>query len=516
MRSRKEKIGGIGLFLGLVLMYAGVFAARAWWLRWARAIHLEASKSVYFHDDIVELRLWSRDPALEELWKSEPPAAQVVREGRAVTTIAGLRDVRLAYDAASGEWVGRWPCPWNADAGEYALALSSAPRGLSQRVQSEPFKIARRRPSPLPPGFSVVTLESSMPIESMVVVSPTGEKKDWTGLLDWVQFAGADAFWMLGGQTPGPDGQTWVTVNREVIPRIASECRRRGIKFGVYAMCYLTMSKEPLPRYEYALDVKDGHTLPTRAISLNDARRPDDVAALLKSYADLPGVDYVGLDYIRNALGGYELAEDFFKEMPGVTPPPEWRRLTQEERRVWFARKKIMRKDQAFIDAWQWWRAHRVASVVRRIKARIGNKPLWAFTLTWDRGWHHGQDAVMMNDAGVDADSLMLYEADKEQFGAIMHDWHDYVRRGDVQLVVGDVIDWPLHQKSADGPKELGRRMKRAIDEIYADGPAAGVFFHDLGRALYGGRLGRWGTRGWMEQVRDTIRYFRAASGAHR
>ena len=80
-------------------------------------------------------------------------------------------------------------------------------------------------------------------------------------------------------------------------------------------------------------------------------------------------------------------------------------RLSKDERIVWLARKKIMRRDRGFIDAWQWWRAHRVAGIVRRIKAEIGDqKKLWAFTLTWDRGWHHGQDAVMMNDAGVDAD----------------------------------------------------------------------------------------------------------------
>ena len=26
---------------------------------------------------------------------------------------------------------------------------------------------------------------------------------DWRGLLDWAKYVGADAFWMLGGQTPG-------------------------------------------------------------------------------------------------------------------------------------------------------------------------------------------------------------------------------------------------------------------------------------------------------------------------
>jgi hypothetical protein len=84
-------------------------------------------------------------------------------------------------------------------------------------------------------------------------------------------------------------------------------------------------------------------------------------------------VDWVGLDYIRNAAGGYELVDDFVAEMPGVSVPQEWRRLTRDERMTWLARKKIMRRDMAFVEAWEWWRARRVALIAREIKARLGN-----------------------------------------------------------------------------------------------------------------------------------------------
>jgi hypothetical protein len=178
---------------------------------------------------------------------------------------------------------------------------------------------------------------------------------------------------------------------------------------------------------------------------------------------------------------------------------------------VYFARKKVMRRDLDFIDAWQWWRAHKVAAIVRRVKAELGDKkPLWAFTLTWDKGWHHGQDPVMMNDAGVDIDALMLYEATAEQFDFMVRNWNRYVRRSDVQLIVGDVLDWSLHQKSPDGPKEFYRRAASAIDNIYADGPAYGVFVHDLHLALKG-NLGSWGTRGWMDEARRAIRHMKEA-----
>ena len=86
---------------------------------------------------------------------------------------------------------------------------------------------------------------------------------------------------------------------------------------------------------------------------LRDGKRLSDVAAFLKPYADDPNVDWVGLDYIRNALGGYELVDDFVTEMPGVFVPPEWRKLSRDERMTWLARKKIMRRDMEFVEAWE-------------------------------------------------------------------------------------------------------------------------------------------------------------------
>jgi len=214
-------------------MYAAVFAARGWWTQWVRAVHLETSEFSYNHDALVEIRLWTRDPGLNDRWTASPPTVRVLRAGQPVTTIAGLREETLAYDASSGAWTARWPCPWNAPAGEYRLALDGA-GDLGSRLSVRPFSIAYRRPKPLPRGFSVLTLESITPLEGMVVTAPDGEKKDWRGLLDWVEYAGGDTFWMLGGQTPGlKPGETWVSTNLGMIPKVARECHRRGLKFGV-------------------------------------------------------------------------------------------------------------------------------------------------------------------------------------------------------------------------------------------------------------------------------------------
>ncbi|MBI4347541.1 MAG: hypothetical protein HY553_11845 [Elusimicrobia bacterium] len=498
----------VALLAGIVALYAAGLGLVAAGRAWRRPVVLETSRPAFFHDEFVEIRLRTRDGDLRRRLEEAPPRVVVLRDGAAVPTIAGLTRVGLEWSDEDRAFAARWPCPWNAAPGAYELALEGGPE-LDDRLTVKGFEIRRRVPKALPPGFAALTLEAQQPLASLRVVAPDGVEKGWTGLLDWVQYMEADAFWMLVGDTPGSGpGELWRAENFDLVPAVAEECKRRGLAFGVYAMSYLTTSRERLPRYEYAWDVESGRAKITRAISLRDPQRPKDVAALLRRFAAVPGVDYVGLDYIRNALGGYELIDDFFAEMPGVRPPPGWEGLSREERMVWFHRKKVMRKDLAFVDAWQWWRAHRVGRIVREIRAAVPDEVLWAFTLTWDKGWNHGQDVVMMNDAGVDADALMLYEADSKQFEHILRSFNAYVGRHDAQLMVGDVVDWPLHQRR--GPKELRRRLAAAIDRVYGDGePPAGLFVHDVGRALWG-RLGPYTTRQWMDAARDAVRQLKA------
>ncbi|MBI5242117.1 MAG: hypothetical protein HY922_00370 [Elusimicrobia bacterium] len=496
----------LGIVAGVYLaFFTGYHLSREW-----AAIRLDTVRPAYRHDEFIELRLRSRDPQLRSLWAAQPPKARILRSGRPVETIGGLVETALEWDGGGSAWIGRWPCPWNAEPGEYSPELvAELPERKAPRVK--PFRIERRRPMPLPPRFAAVTWESPKPLAALKVRAPDGSLKDWRGLLDWVEYAGADAFWMLGAQTPGfVRGETWAAHNLPLVPEVAKECRRRGLKFGVWVMCYLTMSsKKRVPGYEYALEIDGDKPKLTRAVSIRDPKRPKDVAALLKRFAAIREVDFIGIDYIRNALGGYELLDDFKADMPGVKWPPGFDRLSREQRLAEFAKRKIARMDKPFIDAWQWWRAHRVSRVVREIRREVGGrKPLWAFMLTWERGWHHGQDAVMFNDAGVDAEALMMYEADSLQYGQIMKDWRGYVRTGDAQLIVGDIVDWPLHQRSLLGPKEMTRRLNAAAQGICTGAPAAGIFIHDLERAL-NGRLGPYTTRDWMDEARSAIRRFK-------
>jgi len=507
MRLRKHLGRGLVLLLAVAALYAAVFSL--WTVRGkSRGVTLAASKPDHYHYDIVELMLDSGDAEVNAAFAAAAPRFVVMRGTETLTTIAGIREM-TGVSAGSGRWRARWPVPWNAPSGDYRPVLLGHPE-LAGRLAPSPFKISRRKPKLMPKGFVVATLESVMPLSSMKVKGPDGVMTDWRGLLDWSKYIGADAFWMLGGQTPGlGKDEIWMKTNLLMIPQVAAECKKRGLQFGVYAMFSLTMSKVPLPGYEYGLEIKDGAPVVTRAISIRDAKRLSDTADFLKPFADDPNVDWVGLDYIRNALGGYELVDDFVAEMPGVTVPPEWRKLSRVERMTWLARKKIMRRDMNFVEAWEWWRARRVALIAKEIKARLGGKPLWAFTLTWEKGWHHGQDPVMMNDAGVDIDALMFYEADRPQYGAMMKSWHEYIKAGDVQVMPGDIFDWGLHQKDPAGPAEFGRRMRVSIDGVYGNGPARGVFYHDIARLLWG-RLGPWGTRGWADEARKVSEYVKS------
>ncbi len=505
------------LILAAAALYAAHRGVSRLWRVWEYGVRLEPQAALYGHDGLVRVTLATRSPETAAGLRRDPPSFSVLKDGKVVTTIGKKSLFSLAYDTSTGRWTGAWPCPWNAPQGVYTLALEKRP-DLALDLSAGSFRIERRRPAPLKPGFVALTLETVQPFKNMRVRAPDGSLKDWTGLLDWAHYVGADAFWVLGGQSPGlTRGSIWNDDNLSLYPAIGRECHRRGIKFGLYVQCYLTMGRPgALRRYEYAVDVSSGRPVLTRAISLDDPRRLEDIIERLKGFRDIPEVDFLGLDYIRNALGGYELADEFYGEMPFLKRPPGWSHLPRAEKMLLFARKKVARKDSAFIDAWQWWRAHKVAGIVRRIKKAVGSrKPLWTFTLSWDKGWHHGQDPVMMNDAGADIDAVMLYEADDRQYAQIMKDWHSYVRRKDVQLAPGDIIDWWLHQHAPDGPEEFYRRLKLAIDTIYADGRAHAVFYHDIGRALHG-NLGPWTTKDWMNAAKRVTEYLRESKGKPR
>jgi len=128
--------------------------------------------------------------------------------------------------------------------------------------------------------------------------------------------------------------------------------------------------------------------------------------------------------------------------------------------------------------------------VHRLIEASGTKKPVWLFILGWEHGRQHGQDPLMFNDAGATMLAVMLYESDAANCAALTRRWAQYVTRGQVNLVLGESVDWDLLQQSTDppGPAEFYRRLSEGIDGFYRNGPVEGAFWHDLHRASWGRR----------------------------
>ncbi|MDD2772498.1 MAG: hypothetical protein PHP45_02265 [Elusimicrobiales bacterium] len=506
--------GGIRIWeyvLWILLAVVCVLGFRYFHYAWFEKITLSPVKPVYYRDEIIRAGLFTRNTALRARWQSSPPVVRLLDgAGRPLKGIGGQQAFYMERGSSGNYWRGAFACPWNLPPGKYRLSLEGG--GYDKKnLHIRPVEIARRVPAVLPPGFVVLTMEYANDYRSLKIKLPDGRFAGGEGVAEWAKYLGADAVWVLVGKTSGFGGRAWNPVDLEAVRKIGENCHKRGLKFGVWAMSYLTqVDKRFIPRYEWALELDKGVPVQVRAISLRDKTRPDDIAELLSKFEAMPEVDYLGLDYIRNALGGYELMNDFYAEMPWAPRPAGWDRLSYDGRLRAFAQMKISRANKAFIDDWQWWRAHRVAQIVRYIKGKLGtSKRLWTFTLGWEKGWQHGQDPVMMNDAGADADAVMLYEANAGQYAEMMKDWHSYAHRADAQLVAGNAVDWPLHQ--GGGAAEYKRRFAWAERQLYADGPVRGIFIHDLTRLLHG-RLGPLGTQQWAAATKEVIADFRALS----
>jgi hypothetical protein len=106
----------------------------------------------------------------------------------------------------------------------------------------------------------------------------------------------------------------------------------------------------------------------------------------------------------------------------------------------------------------------------------------------------------MMRDAGIDMDAIMLYEADERMFAGLVGQWGAYAKRDQLNIIVGDTIDWNLHQKTLNpsGPESFIDRTLRAARGFHTDGkPVRGAFFHDIIRAIWG-RKGPYRSIEWM------------------
>jgi hypothetical protein len=450
------------------------------------------SQPAYLRYDIVEVRVAVDRDELGDV-AVENVRGVITRGGEAVTTVGKIKELTWR-EREDGVFVARWPIPWNPPLGKYrAEVVADTASGPVEAAAD--FAVAGRKPKRPAKPLCVVTLESDGKWERLRVASP-GENRDWKALADWAEFMGADAFFSLVGITKAMYAPTmeepWYRYNLEFGPKLADECHDRGLKFGAWLGSFLPYGKTqvPLP-YKFSRNLVEGQFFYTLHISLNDEKRFQQVIELARKLQNDPHYDYVGLDYIRTGFGGYELADEFVTDL-ALDVPDDWDARSLEGK-MWWLVTKLRSRDERMIELWQWWRARKVALTVKRIKEEAGiKKPLFAFTLGWEMGHQHGQDILMLNDAGVDCCMVMLYEATKDEFDYLIKRWPEYLNQGQVNALPGISVDRYLLQNkwnpNVNQPYEMYDRYAAAVNGFYGRGNLEGLFWHDFERGLYSRR----------------------------
>jgi len=450
------------------------------------------SQPAYLRYDVVEVRVAVDRDALGDV-AAETLRGIITRGGEAVTTVGKIRELKWR-EREDGVFVARWPIPWNPPLGKYrAEVVADTASGPVEAAAD--FAVAGRKPKRPAKPLCVVTLESDGKWERLAVASP-GENHNWKALADWAEFMGADAFFSLVGITKATYAPTmeepWYRYNLEFGPKLADECHGRGLKFGGWLGSFLPYGKTqvPLP-YKFSRNPVEGQFFYTLHISLNDERRFQQVVELARKLQNDPHYDYVGLDYIRTGFGGYELVDEFVADL-ALDVPADWDARSLEGK-MWWLVTKLRSRDERTIELWQWWRARKVALTVKRIKEEAGiTKPLFAFALGWEMGHQHGQDILMLNDAGVDYCMVMLYEATKDEFDYLIKRWPEYLSQGQVNAIPGVSVDRYLLQNKwnpgVNQPYEMYDRYVAAVNGFYGRGNLEGLFWHDFERGLYSRR----------------------------
>jgi len=452
--------------------------------------HVYSAKGKYLRYGIVEILA---DFDLDKLPGGDDAVLKggIYRDGELVETVGGITELRFTK-RGPGEYFARWPVPWNPPLGRYEARVNANMSGKAVESSCE-FSIAGRKFKPPAKPLCIVNIESDTRFKERTVACPYNKETGWQQLAAWAEFMGADALFCLTGITKERYGPTmenpWYRHNIDLAHDLAKEAHKRDIKFGGWVGAYLPYGKTQvsLP-YKFSRNLVEGNFFYTLHISLNDEERRAQVVELLREMNESDDFDYVGIDYIRTGLGGYELVDDFVGEL-NLETPADWGNRNLEGR-MWWLVSRLRARDERMIRLWQWWRASKAARTLKLIKEEAGvTKPFFCFMLSYEYGHQHGQDPLMMYDAGADLILLMLYDADRNNFDYLMSSWPEYTRDGQTVLVPGICVDKNFLENPWDRrvnqPVEMFNRYDLVVNDFYRDGTVEGLFFHDLDRAIY-------------------------------
>ncbi len=473
------------------------------------SIKLQLSKSSIYHYEILRIKAYPN-------FKISGKLALSVVNGDGTQTLSAniLRYEAFLKDGAV--YTAVYMPPWNAPEGEYRIRVyyKNNPLNCEHGIT---FYLKRRKVEKLKTPLTVADLEMNKSVRKVNVRGVTGEPVGPEGIIDWVNFLRANALWILAGETTSFKKRVacdktpyWDKGPLENLDTLKVLAKSEGIKVGAYVISFFVPGKRGVPkRYRPGIgyDKESGKLYSSRHISLNSKKRIEDIVKLVKRFQNDPYIDYIGFDFIRTGrVDGYELVNDFVKES-NISRPQGWKKMNLNSRMKWLAREIEVNNNPVIVKKWRWWRAHRVALIVKYIilKARI-TKPVWVFTLGWRHGSMHGQDPVMFFDAGVSIDAVMLYEANNRQFTKMMKQWKRYMTEEQGNLIVGNCVDYKLLDSDfLDPPDEMFRRNRVGYSSIYKNGLAKGIFFHDIARAIWGRKGGYDGWRYALKFAENVI-----------
>jgi hypothetical protein len=476
----------------------------------------QTAQKEYWRFELVDFKVKGTAFGLNSV--SKPVLAVQVRYGRSVVLGPGeRRRILLRWNPEQSAWTGRWAIPWGVKTGEYtAELLVPPPRGFpdpayaGRRVATECrdldrknvlariwFTIKGRPPLRLPPGFSVVSLEPGKYGYS-VFKGLNEEPPAWAHMIDWAKFMRADAFWHCAGETQIwkrrlEADYPWNRGGLRMARKISELAHEKGLTYGAYLLAFLVLGDNfQLADYTFSTGFsKEDQVLEKkRFISLGCKVRQRYLVEMLKELQSLENVDYIGMDYVRTDFSALEFTDDFLKDM-GLRLPAELEAGPKEERMKWLGALSLAHSDAYIEELWQWWRSHKVAEVIHQVLAEAGvTKPVWIFTLGWMQGHQHGQDPFMLIDAGASFNSPMFYEVTEQGYPPMLQSWADYLGRGEESLVLGQVVDGKLlgEDENRGGPEVHFQRQMQALEALGPVSGSLGFFWHDINRAMCGGR----------------------------
>jgi 23S rRNA (uracil1939-C5)-methyltransferase len=430
---------------------------------------------------------------------SDTRATVVVYNGGQVVTTVGNRDkLVLKRDNEEGRLYGNWPIPYNPKAGTYLAELTvTSPEWKTPKVLRSAFTIPPLKPQGMYPGYATLTMEGGKQLINGAVPAIDGSESMRAGnAIQWAKFMGANCFCFLAGQTSIWDhiisrDFPFSTGDIDLAHKYAKSAHEAGMKFAAYITTFKVVGDAwNLAPYQFSLgyDKDNDQVVQTRFISLNDPKRRQDVIDILKKFDDDSFIDVVGLDYVRTGFAGYEMVDEFMKDL-NVPAPAGYGSMTKDDRIHWLAKTVQGDKNHEVISLFEWWRAHKVALALKSIldEAKI-SKPVFTFTLGWQQGHQHGQDPAMFVDAGVNYNHIMLYEGDRGTLQSMNTQWPNYLSRGNGMYAMGEMVDFNWVQKSLNppAPEELYNREVDTFENWFPMNARLGMFWHDLYRIVYG------------------------------